>query len=275
MSKKNQKPKYLQEYLYEKPGKQRKIKKPHKFFTILLSVGIFATLVVLACFFSDFITPGVINLEKGDRYFLGQTLYAVKLSEADNIASAKEMSEDYQQRLAAGYIVNDDGIFCILASLYKTKSNAESVVNSLKESQIEASIYEVTLPSLYMDLELSEEQKTALKNCFSMFYNTYGTLYELSISLDKGEKTCEQCQIELLNLISSCEQTVDDLNLKIQNANSSQMIYTKVYLNLFLDTLKELSQTSTASTTYPSKIKETYFDVIYQYIQLKTELVKN
>ncbi|MDD4211026.1 MAG: SPOR domain-containing protein [Clostridia bacterium] len=274
---KNKKQRYLQDYIYDnkKVTKLKINRKKPKFFTLFTAFSSFFIIVFFANIFSSLITPGSINLNRGERYFLGKELYAVELVSFDNVAEANEASETYKRQLAAGYVVNDKGTYRVLASAYKTRTNAESVVNNLKQSSIDANIFVLEMPSLYMDLDLESDEKTALKDCFDMFYDTYLKIYDISIKLDKSEISLDQTKVGILALVDECEQVVNNFNSKIAVPKTSQVIYTKIYLNTFLDELTALSQKSQASTTYSGEIKETYFKIIYGYISLLTELAKN
>lgn len=131
------------------------------------------------------------------------------------------------------------------------------------------------MPSLFLDLNLEKEEKSALKEVLNLFYNNYKTIYDISISLDKGEKTVEQSSIELMNLEEANKEEIESFNSLFAVLRDTEVIYTKIYLNTLLDYLEDLNNESTASSTYSGKIKETYFKIIYAYIQLKTELDKN
>jgi|GEM_PF-5292607 hypothetical protein len=275
---KNKKNDYLKAYTY-KPSKTRKkaLKKvtPHKFFTSFLVLACFITIVFFANIFSSYITPGAVNVERGEKLFSSKHIYAVELASFDNMVEASEASDIFKQQLAAGYIINDSGTYRVVASAYKTRANAESVLHNLLESEINAKVLVITMPSLYLDLDLTDEQVSALKSAFEMFYNTYSSLYNLSIQLDKGEITLENCNLEVLQLKADCQATINNFNAQVTVPKYSEIIYTKIYLNTFIDNLTELINTSQASSEYSSKLKETYFKIIYGYINLKTELAKN
>ena len=273
---KNKKDGYLKDYVYNKKVVKTKIKhKKPKFFVFVSVLVSFFIIVFFANIFSSLITPGTINLNRGERYFLAKNIYAVELTSFDNIAEANTASEEYKQQLAAGYVVNDGGVFRVFASAYKTRANAESVVNNLKESDVDATIYVLEMPSLYLNLELERQQKEALKDCFDMFYNTYSKIYDISVKLDKSEITLDQCAVEVLNTKNECEVIIDNFNSKVAVPKTSEIIYTKIYLNTFLDSLSDLVEASQASTTYSGEVKNTYFQIIYGYINLLTELSKN
>ena len=140
---KNKKQRYLQDYIYDnkKVTKLKINRKKPKFFTLFTAFASFFIIVFFANIFSSLITPGSINLNRGERYFLGKELYAVELVSFDNVAEANEASETYKRQLAAGYVVNDKGTYRVLASAYKTRTNAESVVSNLKQSSIDANIF--------------------------------------------------------------------------------------------------------------------------------------
>ena len=274
---KNKKAGYIEDYIYKKEvnTKKRKRVKLLKFFVLRSVLLSFFIIVFFANIFSSLITPGTINLNRGERYFLGQKLYSVELASFDNIAEATEASENYKQQLAAGYVVNDKGIYRVLASAYKTRTNAESVIENLKQNEIDASIFVIDMPTLYLDLELTNEEKLALKECFELFYDSYLKIYELSMKLDKSQITLDQAKVELLALKSDSEQIINNFNEKIEIPKTSEIIYTKIYMNTYLDHIDNLIAASQASSIYSGQVKETYFKVIFDYISLKTELAKN
>jgi len=272
---KNKPVNYLKEFAYEKNNKKQKNKLPNKIFlTSIIIVGL-AILVFFANLFSGIVTPGRINLNRGDKYSLEHNLYSVELGNTNNIGEANEMSVNFKEQLAAGYVVNDKGNYRILASMYKNKSNAENVVQNLKNSGVDANIYEIKIPAIYLDLQLENSEKENLKNAFKFWYETYEALYNLSISLDKSEITKEQCSIEMMNLKNNLQNKVNAFNESLKAAKLTQVIYTKIYANMLLEKMNDLLEQDNLSTLYSSKIKETYFKIIYDYISLKTELAKN
>ena len=276
---KNKKENYLQDYIYNKTTKIKSKKnintKPSKFFLLFFVLIGFFIIIFFANIFSSLITPGTINLNRGERYFLGQKLYCVELANFTNVAEASEASEEFKQQLAAGYVFNDSGTYRVLASAYKTRANAESVIENLKQNEIDASIFVVDMQALYLDLELKNEEKIALKECLNLFYDTYLKIYDLSMKLDKSEITLEQAQIELLSLKTDSEQIINNFNTKLEIPKTSEIIYTKIYLNTYLDHLNDLIATSQTNSSYSGQVKDTYFKVIFDYINLKTELAKN
>jgi len=248
---KNKQKGYLSEYAYIKTNKKNKtsVKKlPHKLFLISITLIALFILVFFANIFAGLITPGRINLNRGDRYLQERNVYAVELANFDNIGQANEASLTYKQQLAAGYVINDKGTYRVLASLYQSR---------------------------YMDLNLAAEQKESLKKSLELWYDTYVNIYNISLALDKSEKTIAQCEIELLNLKTACEIKINDFYEKVSEPKNTQVIYTKIYLNMLQDRLSELIGTDTTSTLYSSKLKEGYFRIIYDYLGLLTELAKN
>ena len=272
---KNKPVNYLKEFAYEKKDKKQKNKLPNKIFLISIILVGLAILVFFANLFSGLITPGRINLNRGERYSLEHNLYSVELANTNNIGEANEISVNFKQQLAAGYVVNDKGNYHILASMYQNKSNAESVVQNLKDSGVDASIYEIKIPAIYLDLALENSEKEELKNVLTLWYDTYENLYNISISLDKSEITKEQCSIEIINLKNDLQSKIATFNESLEVAKLTQVIYTKIYANMLLEKINELVEQDNLSTLYSSKIKETYFKIIYDYISLKTELAKN
>lgn len=276
---KNKSKGYLAEYAYIKTGSSKNktsVKKmPHKLFLISIILFSLFILVFFANIFSSIITPGRINLNRGERYSPERYVYVVELANFTDLGQANEASVGFKQQLAAGYIVNDKGIYRVLASLYQTKSNAESVVQNLKESEVNANIFNIKLPAIYFDLNLTNEQKESFKTALKLFYDAYVDVYNLSIALDKSEKTVSQIQIELMNLKTVYENKVYEFYEKLKDIKNTEVIYTKIYLNMLLDRLTELTQIETMSSLYSSKIKEGYFRIIYDYLGLLTELAKN
>lgn len=274
MPKKRKEQNYLSDYIYtrNKKVKRQKNKKTSKLFMFTFMVTTILLVMLVANIFSGFITISDLNLNMGDKYFTGKDLYAVELSNFDNSADAFVASEEVLSQLGAGYVVNDNGIYRVLASAYLAKSNAESVLSNLNENGVTASLYKVVMPSTFMELELADAQKTALENCFNMFNTAYTELYELSIGLDKGLKTLEQCQMGVISLKSDCTDLVETFNQNILVPNTSEVIYSKIYFNMLLDDLQELADTSIESSVYSSVLKRTYFKIVYCYINLSKEI---
>jgi hypothetical protein len=269
---------YLSEYTYKKSAKKNrtKVKKlPHKlFFGAIIFVTLFI-LVFFANIFSNIITPGRIQLNRGEKIAKEHYIYAVELNNFDNIQQANDTSEGYKEQLAAGYVLNDNGTYRILASMYQTRSNAESVVENLKENDINGAIIPIKLPALYLNLTLNKEEVDKVKQIMKTWYDAYVALYDLSVKLDKGEITVEQSQVELEQLKSNFETIINEFYNKFEVVKDSELIYIKIYLNMFLDKLSELTTLDTTSSTYSSNIKLGYFLIVTDYLNLLTELAKN
>lgn len=267
---------YLKNYLYERPKtkKPRKVKiknkkKGNKGFKFLSFVIGLAVVFLIANLFAGFVD---FNKEVlGQKYFEADNLYAIELANYSNSADAYNFAEDVKQQLGAGYVVNDNETFRVLVSAYNTRANADTVLNNLKENGVTANIYEIKLPSTYLNLELSEEQEASLKNIFDMFKSGYEKLYDLSIELDKSQKTVTQISEEIDTFYNNSSDEIELFNT-LFDKNASEIIYTKIYVNNFKDYLKELKEFDNSSTLFSSKIKETYFKLINCYINLAKEL---
>ena len=90
----------------------------------------------------------------------GYTIYAVSIFQSTNFSSAGTSAASFQDKGAAGYIYFDNGIFHVLASGYKEKSDADKVVEKLISQGQSARLLTIKVSSLASLLSLERSNKS-------------------------------------------------------------------------------------------------------------------
>ena len=239
--------------------------KKTKFFSIFFMIISFALCISLAGVFSSLITVGGFsNITSGDAKSSGFVVYAVSLYKTQTKAQAREMSEVTMRKNGAGYIYQDDEAFYVFASCYENKADAEKVVSNLKENEVSSSIKDLQFNEILLKSKMTEQEKTVLIKALSSFKNLYKKLYDLSVSIDTKLLTEIQAKVLLNDIIS--EQSKVQTNF--ETIFNSKLTSTLLESNI----LNNLADFSSLDIPYTSQVKNTYFQVLFEYNSLSSKI---
>lgn len=152
------------------------------------------------------------TLESRDVALPSATWYALQLGAFESEKSAEELAKAFRQRGAAGYVWPDDR-YRTLAAIYPTREDAQNVRKQLSEQhQIESYLYQIDLPSLEVRMRGMKGQLDILEAAFLHANDLVARLQEISVVMDRQEKTASEA-LELLFALRSQTETVS-LRLK-------------------------------------------------------------
>lgn len=130
----------------------------------------------------------------------GATWYALQLGAFENEAAARQISEQYAKRGAAGYVWHDNR-YRALAALYTTREDAQNVREQLqKQHSIDTYLYPVELPAIRVRLSGMRGQLDILQAAFVHGGDLIGQLQQLSVALDRQEANAQEAVQTLLSL---------------------------------------------------------------------------
>ena len=253
-------------YIYRSEAKPKRKALPiFKVFLTFLFIGIIAFLGII---FSDKI-PDLIGINTSN-YFNKKSLYAIKIASFDCFDDAYLLSQTIKKQGGAGYVLNSHGTFDVLISCYKEKTDAEKVVNNLKQEGVECECYTFVLNPLSIKFEVNSEQKSVIKKCVNMFFENYCDLYDLSNYYDNKTFSKAEVLTELERIIEKDNQTIKKFGEIKLNDNAS-LIYLKIYLEELSEKLEKLKL---CEENFNAEINYTYFECISLYVNFRQEIQK-
>lgn len=135
----------------------------------------------------------------------GATWYALQLGAFENEAAARQISEQYARRGAAGYVWHDNR-YRALAALYATQEDAQNVrVQLEKQHSIDTYLYPVELPAIRVRLSGMRGQLDILQAAFVHGGDLVSQLQRLSVSLDRQEANAQEAVQALQALCGQVE----------------------------------------------------------------------
>lgn len=247
--------------------------KKSKFFSLFFMLISFALCISLAGVFSSLITVGGFsNITSGDAKSSGFVVYAVSLYKTQTKAQAREMSEVTMRKNGAGYIYQDDEAFYVFASCYENKADAEKVVSNLKENEVSSSIKDLQFNEILLKSKMTEQEKTVLIKALSSFKNLYKKLYDLSVSIDTKLLTEIQAKVLLNDIISEQNKVQTNFETIFNSKLTSTLLEIKLSLSNISNILNNLADFSSLDIPYTSQVKNTYFQVLFEYNSLSSKI---
>lgn len=134
----------------------------------------------------------------------GYTLYCLQLGAFAEEGNANDLAASIQGMGAAGYIV-EDTYFRVLASGYRTESDAESVAERIRtEDEMEVGIYPMACPGLNIEITAPADIAEGLRTIMADWERMTDEWYDAFVKMDQGEWTTN----ELTDMLSSQNTTL-------------------------------------------------------------------
>lgn len=147
----------------------------------------------------------------------GATWYALQLGAFENETAAMQVSEQYAQRGAAGYVWHDNR-YRALAALYPTKEDAQNVREQLEsQHDIETYLYPVDLPAIRVRLKGMQGQLDILQAAFAHGGDLVSQLQQLSVRLDRQEANTQ----EAVQALQTLHEQVEAVSLRLKQRFST------------------------------------------------------
>ena len=161
-----------------------KLKLAFKFFLIILT---FVACGFISVYLSDALTVGNISslFVYGNKSIKTKetSLYAVTLGEYDTALEAERVGYGANIQGASGYVWEDEK-FWVIGNIYSSISDAEKVVENLKDSKYNIEIKEIVFPKLALEFDDYENKDVSqIKEVFDLFDKVYENLYDYSSRL--------------------------------------------------------------------------------------------
>ncbi len=138
--------------------------------------------------------------------------FTIQLGAYENEDSAKIQAATYAQRGAAGF-VRHDSRYRVLAALYPTREDAQTVRQQLKsQHDIDSYVYEIVLPEIVLSLKGAAGQLDALEAGFQFLPTVLEEFCDLSVSMDGREMDMEQVLTSLAGLSKQADTLFQVIN---------------------------------------------------------------
>ena len=253
-------------------SKQKK-KKGGRFFFFLLSILCVGLCVVVAQFFASVITTGSIGFSFSTSSQTKFKLYAVTVGTFTSKTQAEESAISYRAKNAGGYVYELDNKFYVVASIYESKNDAESVVNNLSSPSFSPEIIELQ----YETASFAKISSNNLKKTFSEFLenykNLYLKLYDISVSLDTSVYTITKSRIEIDALKEDFNKKLEKLTNGSSSDDGIYYLTIKNYSEKIVSLLSELVEyNETDNYPFSAKIKNVYIKILDVFNDLNSDL---
>lgn len=237
---------------------------------VVVAVAI-ALCVMLAMLFSNFITVGSFSFSNTNEMKKnGYKIYAVSVYQSTNFSSSGSFASTYQDKGGAGYVYYDNGIFHVLASGYKEKSDADKVVEKLLSEGTSARLLTIGVDSISLSGSFSQSEQSAINDALGSFSSSFDSLYDMAIALDTKVSTENEIRTQLSSLSSS----ISSIKNKFDKAFSSKLEDALLEISLSLgDEIDYIDEVlSMSDTPLSSRLKYCYFQIVDENLDLKSAL---
>lgn len=195
------------------PKKRTQSKGRGKTIAILAIILCFCLTLVLSDYFSggyllaDFDQSAGASIDAEQYYALQTGMYS-------DLKTAEEYAKTVKSRGGAGYVYYD-GVYRVIASIYKTAVQARTVGEKMGQSGIDATVFSFSI-SPYTDSSISQSDRNELELLSDYTDYCYQTLYTLSNDIDTGNLS-QGVSVTLNGLVNYLENS----NQKAQNISFS------------------------------------------------------
>ncbi len=252
-------------YIYKKVSKNTGAKKVRFIFLLFLC----SVMIFVGCFFafSKFDIVGALNLNK---YLLFDETkyYAVSLFCGEDFSSIAEEVNGVKLNDGAGYVLKYQNRYHLIANIYSTKIDAENVANN--NQNYESTILEIKLNKMIISKSFSGEEITALKHALGLVNRSYEKLYQICVSLDRGEILDAEAKQKLQVFKETCQEEKESFNQVFQNNFESIVSRVKIFQG---EVISNISMILIGQNT-SSEIKYAIASVVDNFISLQKTLTK-
>ena len=228
------------------------------FLVVLFSIFVFVAFNIADIFSSLIMNKG--SIFYNNKYYISaKTYYAVSLGGYQSLDEAKLNASQVALKGGAGYI-HQSGDYYVILSLYKSRIDADSVVEKLKSNDaVNAIIVNVNIPQLTVNFSNNE---ALLEDMCKEFLDCYEFLYDLSIKFDSAIIQYENALQEIKNRVNGYKK-YEELN-----CTSWEAISIKENFKQLVQRLNSLIITQNDNYLFNSRLKYTYLQIVFDYIFL-------
>lgn len=225
----------------KKRGKNKPKRSKSRKFAIVLFVIVFA---FVSCFLiadvlsSGYLIDSVVNkIFKND---ITAYYYAVEIATFSDVDSARITSEEIRASGGSGYVVHDD-LYRVIAEVYSTEKDAESVSTNLNLAGYVTNIYVFKIEDIDYHL-LPTSVRNATKNVLKYQDIMYKSLYATAVSLEKQEIDYTSAREDIAMLSSQISNMLIDYESSVNNKIDDKYVQkVRVQISSMIGALENLT----------------------------------
>ena len=200
--------------------------------------------------------------------FNEKSYFAVSIKSAQSYNELGKDVNTLKLQDGAGYVLKNGDKFFLIANVYATKNDAQSVLEKLNIES--ASVVEIRLEKLIISSEYSSKQIEALKNALCLVNDAYNSLSNIVISLDRGEILDAEARQKLKLFEETCRVKKESFSNAFQNDYQNLTTRVKIFLSETISNISSLA----ISQNLSSDIKYQTVSILSSFVSLQENVKK-
>lgn len=193
----------------------------------------------------------------------GRDYYAIQFGVYEKLQTAQEKALEYVERGAAGYIWMEDGKYRVLAAVYTSLSDAQTIKERLKSQGIDAYVYTIRQEALEMRVSASETQQELLVQMFAFLPRAVREIGDISLALDKQTMHFSEAAERMGSIAYEAKSYEQRAQSELGTDENGVIVGIKQLLALIAQKSEDFSQNSQEDLYTTAKIKYNYLEVLW------------
>ncbi len=193
--------------------------------------------------------------------------YAVEVASFEDYDEAYNFATELQSKGGAGYITYNKK-YKVLSSMYLTYDNAKSVADNIKSEYPKAQVYEIVLPDIEVDKNLTDEQQKVITTSFAVIKSAIATMTNIYLSVDKGEIKDGTANTMMYTLYDDCASQVESVRVAFHSLDTAKYLKHKMYLSDFTSGIAEITNLDLKGMELSQVIKYQQIKCAFLYITM-------
>ncbi len=198
------------------------------------------------------------------------SIYAVQLGAFSEQANAVYQSQAVKTQGAAGYILLDQGLYRILATVFYEEADARSVKDNLLAQDIDACVKPLVIDGLTLNITATAEQIAAIKAAHDQWLATAQALAQIDRGYDSKIMTRQQVSSNVSDAILALKTAREAAQLAA--AGSAQVDLVCAELLKTETELQKLTDPSLTDSMLSADIKHCLIDMVYRFGQYAQQI---
>lgn len=253
-------------YIYKKNNKKTGVPKALKLFIFFVCF----VAIMFACL-NIFSLVDMTSLLGFNKYqiFSQTNYYAVVVAEGQSYFDVSGIDKQIKQQGGAGYVLNKDNKCYVIANIYASSEDAQKICDNLAQN-FTTSILTINLSNLVLSADYAAEQISALKNCLDLVNQSYKKLYEVCISLDKGEILDAEAKQKLQVFKENCQYQKQSLSNMFADNCDNVVTNVKIFASELITSINAVILSDNLSVD----IKYTIAGILNSFLSLQKNITK-
>jgi len=191
-------------------------------------------------------------------------IHAIQLGVFSMQENAVYQAQAVKSRGAAGYILTDNDMYRVLATVFFNRDDAVNVKDNLIENQgIDACVKDMAVAELALTITSEESNIVYIDTAIKSWLQSARDLSNLDRGFDSGLVTRTQAMSSLLEIQSS----LDNCNESLKGLGADNRIIQSMQeeLGILSGELEALNDSSLSDASFSSQLKYVLIDVLWRY----------